>query len=267
MRWIIGGKATKGSGASPSQMGRFETNWLARPENLATLTDLSARWIELVSKHRSRKRVVLDMDSSVSPTHGDQESSVWNGHFGCTCYHPLFVFNQFGDLERCALRAGNVHSADAALMPLVQRERGSPPASRASLQSRELPPHARDSRGDCGVDADKSSREADQNRCQGRQSRSLRNVPDGGGRNPTEVVRCDNAEDCCTTIAPDGNVHMSNPVLIHVGQTSGEARPYEYAVGFWDGQRPKSWSVSCRSNRGRSPRRPETAGIMRRRLE
>ena len=24
----------------------------------------------------------------------------------------LFVFNQFGDLERCALRPGNVHSAD-----------------------------------------------------------------------------------------------------------------------------------------------------------
>ena len=28
------------------------------------------------------------------------------------CLHPLFVFNQFGDLERCALRPGNVHSAD-----------------------------------------------------------------------------------------------------------------------------------------------------------
>jgi len=26
MRWIVGGKATKGYGASPSQMGRFETN-------------------------------------------------------------------------------------------------------------------------------------------------------------------------------------------------------------------------------------------------
>src|SRR5262249_13868625 len=50
--------------------------------------------------------------SSVSPTHGEQEMSVWNGHYACTCYHPLFVFNQFGDLERCALRAGNVHSAD-----------------------------------------------------------------------------------------------------------------------------------------------------------
>jgi hypothetical protein len=127
MRWIIGGKAAKGTGASPSQMGRFETNWLARPENLATLTDLSARWIERVSKHRSRKRVVLDMDSSVSPTHGDQESSVWNGHFGCTCYHPLFVFNQFGDLERCALRPGNVHSADGwedVLKPIIARYQG-----------------------------------------------------------------------------------------------------------------------------------------------
>ena len=52
------------------------------------------------------------MDSSVSPTHGEQEISVWNGHYACTCYHLLFVFNQFGDLERSALRPGNVHSAD-----------------------------------------------------------------------------------------------------------------------------------------------------------
>ena len=124
MRWIIGGKATKGSGASPSQMARFETRWLARPENLAALTGLSGRWVDQVSKRRPRDGVVLDMDSSVSPTHGDQESSIWNGHFGCTCYHPLFVFNQYGDLERCALRPGNVHSADgweAVLKPVVAR--------------------------------------------------------------------------------------------------------------------------------------------------
>ena len=67
------------------------------------------------------------MDSSVSPTHGEQENSVWNGHYACTCYHPLFVFNQFGDLERCALRPGNVHSADewdAVLKPVVARYQG-----------------------------------------------------------------------------------------------------------------------------------------------
>ena len=38
--------------------------------------------------------------------------SVWNGHYACTCDHPLFVFNQFGDLERSKLRPGNVHSAN-----------------------------------------------------------------------------------------------------------------------------------------------------------
>src|SRR5229473_6925311 len=27
-------------------------------------------------------------------TYGEQEDSAYNGHFGRTCYHPLFVFNQ-----------------------------------------------------------------------------------------------------------------------------------------------------------------------------
>ena len=112
MRWIVGGKAAQRSAASPSQMGRFETQWLAAPKNFAALADLSGQWIDLVHGRRPPRGIVLDMDSSVSPTHGEQEMSVWNGHYACTCYHPLFVFNQFGDLERCALRAGNVHSAD-----------------------------------------------------------------------------------------------------------------------------------------------------------
>jgi hypothetical protein len=34
--------------------------------------------------------VILNMDSSVSPTAGEQELSVWNGHYECTCYHRLF---------------------------------------------------------------------------------------------------------------------------------------------------------------------------------
>ena len=52
--------------------------------------------------------------------------AVWNGHFGCTCYHPLFLFNQFGDLERCLLRPGNAHSAEdrrLVLEPVVARYR------------------------------------------------------------------------------------------------------------------------------------------------
>ena len=66
------------------------------------------------------------MDSSVSETYGHQEGSAYNGHFECTCYHPLFCFNQFGDLERALLRRGNVHSANdwrSVLEPVVARYR------------------------------------------------------------------------------------------------------------------------------------------------
>jgi hypothetical protein len=127
MRWVVGDRAITGSAASASQMGRFETEWLARPENLATLADQSGDWIDTVHQRQPPKMIVLDMDSSESPTYGAQEGSAYNGHFGCTCYHPLFVFNQLGDLERCALRSGNVHSAAGwrdVLEPVVARYRG-----------------------------------------------------------------------------------------------------------------------------------------------
>ena len=126
MRWVVGGRAPMGQAASTSQMGRFETEWLARPENLAALADLPGLWIDAVHKRRPPRVIVLDMDSSESPTYGEQESSAYNGHFGCTCYHPLFVFNQLGDLEWCALRSGNVHSADGwreVLEPVIARYR------------------------------------------------------------------------------------------------------------------------------------------------
>ena len=126
MRWLVGGKAVERDAASTSQMGRFETEGLASDKNLAALTDLPGRWIDCVHGRRSLRSIVLDMDSSVSPTHGDHEGTAYNGHFACTCYHPLFVFNQFGDLERSALRPGNVHSADgwrAVLEPVVARYR------------------------------------------------------------------------------------------------------------------------------------------------
>jgi len=126
MRWVVGDRAIAVSAASASQMGRFETKWLSRLENFSAHADLPGRWIDKVHQRRPPKVIVLDMDSSESPTYGEQEGSAYNGHFGCTCYHPLFVFNQLGDVERCALPPGNVHSADgwrALLEPVIARYR------------------------------------------------------------------------------------------------------------------------------------------------
>jgi Transposase DDE domain group 1 len=126
MRAIVGREGIDRPAASGSEMGRFETEWLATEANLAALTDLSGTWIDRVHARRPPDGIILDMDSSESPTFGQQEGSAWNGHFRCTCYHPLFVFNQFGDLERCALRPGNVHSAEGwreVLEPVIARYR------------------------------------------------------------------------------------------------------------------------------------------------
>ncbi len=70
MRWVVGDRAISGSAASASQMGRFETKWLSRPENLAALADLPGQWINKVRRRRGLKTIVLDMDSSESPTYG-----------------------------------------------------------------------------------------------------------------------------------------------------------------------------------------------------
>jgi hypothetical protein len=123
---VVGGRATQKEAASTSQMAHFETQVLTQAKNLAALMDLPGKWIDHVQQRRPMDRIILDLDSSVSETHGQQEGSAYNGYFECTCYHPLFCFNQDGDLERALLRNGNVASAHdwrSVLEPVVARYR------------------------------------------------------------------------------------------------------------------------------------------------
>lgn len=46
MRWVVGGHAVAKQAASASQIGRFETEWLASDENSTALADLSGQWID-----------------------------------------------------------------------------------------------------------------------------------------------------------------------------------------------------------------------------
>ncbi len=129
MRSIVGRGNDDRSAASESEMGRFETGILASGANLTALTGLNGAWIDRVRSRRRSSTLILDIDSSESPVHGEQEGAAYNGYFGSVCYHPIFVFNQDGDLERCALRPGNVASADGwrdALAPVVERYRWQP---------------------------------------------------------------------------------------------------------------------------------------------
>ena len=124
MRVVVGERGIDRPAASTSAMSRFETEVLTQDSNVEGLARLNAKWVDGAISHTAHRRVILDMDSSESPVHGEQEGASYNGHFGSMCYHPLFVFNQFGDCEGAMLRAGNVHSAHRwrnVLEPILAR--------------------------------------------------------------------------------------------------------------------------------------------------
>jgi hypothetical protein len=122
MRAAVGRKALERNAASSQTVARFETDILPSEDNLEGLSSLSRFWVSKAIKSTKTKKVILDMDSSEFPVHGNQEGSSYNGHFCSRCYHPPFVLNQFGDCEGAFLRPGNVHSADGwrdLLEPIV----------------------------------------------------------------------------------------------------------------------------------------------------
>lgn len=90
-------KVWEGGVALTSTLHWFETELLAREENLTSLAILNRELLALGEGVGSSQPVVLDMDSSESPVYGEQEQSAYNGYFESVCYHSLFLFDRQGD--------------------------------------------------------------------------------------------------------------------------------------------------------------------------
>jgi len=124
MQAVVGRRALEKQAASTNTLSRFETEVLVTEQNRKGLEQLNEVWVDRAMTQTRHQRVILDMDSSESPVYGEQEGAAYNGHFQSVCYHPLFLFNHFGDCEGALLRSGNVHSADRwqeVLSPAVER--------------------------------------------------------------------------------------------------------------------------------------------------
>jgi hypothetical protein len=67
---------------------------------------------------RPQQRIVLDLDPTCDPTHGQQEFSLFNGFYDEHCYLPLLVFDQDGDLLAALLQPGKAKGAATAVAVL-----------------------------------------------------------------------------------------------------------------------------------------------------
>jgi hypothetical protein len=85
------GKNIEAPGALASQptLSRFENSITAR-ELLRVGTLLAHMAVSQLPKQT--KHVYLDLDATVDPTHGQQELSLFDGHYSTWCYLPLLAF-------------------------------------------------------------------------------------------------------------------------------------------------------------------------------
>jgi hypothetical protein len=81
---------------------------------------MSQALFELYLRERGKdgtpEKVLLDLDATDDPTHGDQEGSYYHGYYKQHIYHPLVVFDgESGHLICALLRAGNTHASNSAV--------------------------------------------------------------------------------------------------------------------------------------------------------
>src|SRR5918997_6763178 len=99
---------------------------LSRLENAVdrhAVERLAARLADLYIRERGRAgvpaRLVLDLDGTDDPAHGEQEGVRYHGYYRQHMYHPLLVFDgDTGQLITAVLRPGNVHASRFAVLIL-----------------------------------------------------------------------------------------------------------------------------------------------------
>jgi len=77
---------------------------------------IEALFVDLfLGAHRTMpKRLVLDLDATDDPVHGDQEGRFFQGYYGCYCYLPLYVFCG-RHLLAAKLRRSNIDASAGAV--------------------------------------------------------------------------------------------------------------------------------------------------------
>jgi len=68
---------------------------------------------------RPPRQIVLDLDATDDPVHGEQEGRFFHGYYDCYCYLPLYVFCGH-HLLAAKLRPANMDAAAGALLEVAR---------------------------------------------------------------------------------------------------------------------------------------------------
>ena len=115
---IVAGKSAEPLASQPT-ISRLENE--APWESIRLFQNEGTEWFcRYEAKRGRREEIILDLDSTSDPTHGQQQLTFYNGHYDTYMYHPLLIFEgTTGVLLASCLRPGNVGGI-RQLLPLLR---------------------------------------------------------------------------------------------------------------------------------------------------
>ena len=127
LKWVCGRPPASGADlASQPTLSRLENAVDAR-----TCYRLAVALLGIYLQERARlspngrpAHLLLDLDGTADPTHGEQEGSAYHGYYRQHMYHPLLIFDgETNQLLTAILRPGTVHASRGVVAVLKRAVR------------------------------------------------------------------------------------------------------------------------------------------------
>ena len=133
--YALAGKST----LNRLELGPAEGESVSRYKKIVFLNDQVSNFfvdVFLRSHCQPPEEIILDLDATDDPLHGEQEGRFFHGYYNCYCYLPLYIF--CGDHLLCArLRPSNIDGSSGSVEELdriIKRIRSSWPEVRIIIR-------------------------------------------------------------------------------------------------------------------------------------